>query len=374
MIFILLLLLFFIVGIACWAIYLIIKKPFQKKPPIFAKWKNKDSKKKHARKTVPMDLAYSSQSEQLWQEIKIRWPEMFVMMERIPMQSTFFMHWKGAVRHSKSILFIFHQEEAFHAFMEACEVISEQNLLPYNDFYVAYTYGKQFGELQNDVLAWMYRTEKYFEGALSDDSELMNLSGAKGIQAIIGVGYRPYYKYEVKGDTSEFDWKGGLNVSQLFPIRESAISAIWQSTFLDSYFRKKNASDLIARIPEAKSIFYSELIRTENNLFLFGVDQNDLMENESILIQSARKSHVILKRTEQMKESIQTDIHDCLYLHTVQSAQRSICDICLPVVLTKESQQCLSFGCPIVHFTPLLNHTRVSSEASNAFYFDFLLR
>ena len=318
-------------------------------------------------------------SEKMNFDYTTHWPEMNIFFQSEKMQDTLFLSWLGATANQERYLFIFTDKEAFRAFLSACEKIFEENEVPAFMFDVVYRENGRVNEIQDQVLLFMQKYHYSYKGVIQDDGSFSHLSGINVTAALVGTGYSAGCLYSTSGDNEDYDWAAQLRSDMFHTRKDEYLSYLMNKlnrTFdlhIPFGVWKTKVQMITQMIPESVHWFYPCIEKNENTVCMYYENDSLMQENEDLLLSSAKKHSVKIKKESESKSCSFMMIDFSLFERCQRVVEKVYRTESIPVFMNVQPSQQIHLGCNVIHFAPLLNHSRYGASDSIVFYEQFLI-
>lgn len=323
--------------------------------------------------------SYKSVSETMSMDYTMHWPEMNIFFHSEKMEDILFLSWQGAVKKKDRYLFLFTEKDTFSAFLSACARLFEENEVPLFMFDAVFKENGRVSEIQDQVLIFMQKYHYSYKGVLQDDGSFSHLSGINVTSALIGVGYSGVRLYTISGDNEDYDWSAQLHSGMFHTEKDEYLASLMERlnrTFdlhVPFGLWKSRTDTITHMIPESVHWFYPCIEKSENMVYMYYENDDMMQENERILLSSAKKHSVHIKK--------ETESHSCSFMMIDSSfydrCQKAVslvyqCES-IPVYMNVPAKEQVHLGCNVIHFAPVLNHSRYGASDSILFYEQFLV-
>lgn len=318
-------------------------------------------------------------SEKMNLDYTMHWPEMTIFFQCEKIQDTLFLSWLGATAKQERYLFIFTDKEAFRAFLSACEKIFDENEVPAFMFDAVYRENGLVSEIQDQVLLFMQKYHYSYQGVVQDDGSFSHLSGINVAVAIVGTGYSACCLYSTSGDNEDYDWAAQLRSDMFHSKKDEYLSSLMNmlNRTFDLHIPfgvwKAKVQMVTQMIPESMHWFYPYIEKSENTVCMYYENDSLMMENEDILLSSAKKHSVKIKKESESVSCSFMMIDSSLFERCQRVVEQVYQTESIPVFMNVQLSQQIHLGCNVIHFAPLLNHSRYGASDSILFYEQFLI-
>ena len=330
---------------------------------------------KHGRHAVSLE----SPGEPMNLEYTMHWPEMNIFFQSEKIQDTLFLSWLGATAEKERYLFIFTDKEAFRAFLSACEKIFEENEVPAFLFDAVYRENGMVSEIQDQVLLFMQKYHYSYRGVIQDDGSFSHLSGINVTSALVGTGYSASRLYSTSGDNEDYDWAAQLHSDMFHSQKDeylASLMSILNRTFdlhIPFGLWKTKVQTVTQMIPESVHWFYPSIEKSENTVCMYYENDSLMQENEELLLSSAKKNSVKIKKESESESCSFMMIDTSLYERCRKAVKLVYHAESIPIYMNILPGEQIHLGCNVIHFAPLLNHSRYGASNSILFYEQFLI-
>lgn len=319
-------------------------------------------------------------SEKMNLEYTMHWPEMNIFFHSEKMQETLFLSWLGATSLKERYLFVFTEKEAFRAFLSACEKIFDENEVPEFMFDAVYRENGSVAEMQDQILLFMQKNHYSYKGVIQDDGSFSHLSGINVTSALIGTGYSASRLYSTSGDNEDYDWTAQLHSEMFHTEKDEYLSSLMEllnRTFvlhIPFGLWKNRVRTVTQMIPESVHWFYPCIEKNGNTIRIYYENDSVMQKNEELLFSSAKKHSIKMKKESESESCSFMMIDNSLYDRCRTAVKHVYHADSIPVYMNVPLLQQIHLGCNVIHFAPLLNHSRYGAGDSILFYEQFLIR
>lgn len=327
---------------------------------------------------------YSWKTERYLSEAELRWPQLPLMLERIQLDHTLLMHWKGLSKSKHDLLFSLTDRASAEALFEAVEQISEADEIPDADFWILIPLSDEETLSETEVYEYFETNNLQIDTMIACEEGFINMPGMGGYEACIGLGTRAYCKYQITGDNEEYDWMASLQSSSLFEpswntsaeigvqaIYDKLPSLIHLELKLKKFYGNKAMQDIMRLYPSTESWFYPVLEKDDTTLYVYADTTEILHQADAVLEKYAKDSHIEMNILKIHEADKPVSVDDREYLYLKQAIEKSFeIQAVIPVLSLLKDDSLHHFK--TIYFMPSYDHMQISSSGSVAFYRNLL--
>ena len=313
--------------------------------------------------------------QRLKESISLKCPEVKMVFEELQCEDALILHFKGISRNTENVLYVLRNYEARDIFLSALEEFVEESKTPKYGMVIAFP----FTNNNQNILDTIKSSNLSIQYIFTDESSLTSFPHLDGMNAMLGIGRKPYVRFEVKNDNFNYDWLGELK-SQMFEpvytetaletiknIRKQLPTDIRMMSYFYPLFSKTIMNEVICLYPELASLFYPVLDKRGNQLVVYAPNEESLNESIEVLNKSVENKKVSIQ---QIGCNINEHIFDVesedysILVHMIQNILKV--DRILPVYTENDNDY--SLDVPVVSFSPIYQNTLISSLQAKRFY------
>ncbi len=373
-------LLIIVLVIFSFALFLFLWHPSEKKEPEVITDISIPSYK-HAKKEAGEN--YSWKTERYLNEAELRWPQLPLMLERIQLDHTLLMHWKGLSKSKHDLLFSLTDRASAESLFEAVEQISEADEIPDADFWIMIPLSDEEDLSETEVYESFETNNIQIDAMLACGEGFINMPGMGGYEACIGLGTRAYCKYQITGDNEEYDWMASLQSALFKPCwntsAEMGVQAIYDNLpslihlelKLKKFYGNKAMQDIMRLYPSTESWFYPVLEKDDTTLYVYADNTEILHQADAVLEKYAKDSDIEMNILKIHEADSPVPADDREYLYLKQAVKQSFeIQAVIPVLSMLKDDSIYHFK--TMYFMPSYDCMQISSSGSVAFYRNLL--
>lgn len=257
-------------------------------------------------------------------DLRIRWPELDIMLEKENTDHVLFLKWKGLVKKEKILVFYFREEDELHSLFEAVARSNARNDTPTYRFVIVLENCKN-NNIPYEISEYVHNLHLPIVGAFTDGEGFLH--HAKADLFLVSAGRKSQTIFSGEKDQIR-KWLPSIPVRELYYDKD--LLDEYFDTFEDEFsfpmklqyffYKRKFLDNLMICYPQLKNQFYPSFHLKNDQLVLETTNEEQKEQILSILREFEQKKNLNLKLVQEIPavplaefSSLDERIEECLF-------------------------------------------------------------